>query len=176
MATEDSSQSSALTRTRETTDSPSPAGSRRQGHPEVLDAPNPERTGQAVNTSTDSDDSSDSLQALIVSLQHDLRVQLQKQQRDFEVRIQSLLMAQGKADHTTVSQSSEVESSTLDSRSTPKGQDLPLNANTGKANDKTLEPSLDERYLPDPQHSSHQEHSPYVQSFSKPFHIQGQSL
>jgi hypothetical protein len=132
--------------------------------------------GRLSDLSINSDTTFNSLQALIASMQQDLQAQLQKQYRDFEVRIKSLLVGQGKANQSTASDTYEIESSTFDPSSTPKGQELAFNANTGKTDDESPEQSLEKQCLSDPHRSPHQEDSPYFQSYSKPFHLQDHSL
>jgi hypothetical protein len=96
MTTPGFSRLSALTDIPETPNTSAPSDSRSQEYPQLLNAPNPARIGQLLGSSSHSDDTFNSLQALIISMQHDLQVQLQTQQHDFEVRIRSLLIEHGK--------------------------------------------------------------------------------
>jgi hypothetical protein len=170
MATRDSLSSSAPTYTAETTDTPTSRGSRSQEYPDVLDAPSSDGIDYLPDSSNKSDTTLNSLQSIIESMQHDLQVQLEKRQRDFEVRIKSLLIAQGKAGQPTVSDSSEIESSTFDASSSQKDQHLPINTNTGKPDDESRQYMLEQHGPPN------RHRSPCFQSYSKPFHAQDQSL
>jgi hypothetical protein len=102
-------------------------------------------------------------------MQHDLQVVLEKRPRDFEVRIQSLLIGQGKASQPAVD-TLEIESSTFDFSCSQKEQPLSINVNTGKLDDESHQHVLEPHCLPN------RHLSPCFHSYCELHHVRHQSL
>jgi hypothetical protein len=94
----DSTRSSALSSLPESPTTPSPHDSRSSRTLETPSAPNPERTSRLADmTATTNTATINAMQAMMVQMQNTLQQQLQRQQNEFEVRIESLLIGKGKA-------------------------------------------------------------------------------
>jgi hypothetical protein len=121
MTTPDPSRSSAYKYILETLESSNPSDSQSQRFsPSASDTTSSGRFPRLPYSALQHEETLSALQALMTSMQHNLQVQLQKQQRDFEIRIKSLLIGQKGANQPTVSDTSETDSSACDPSSIPR--------------------------------------------------------
>jgi hypothetical protein len=143
----------------------------------MLDTPKAERFARLPYSALQQDETLNTLQALLVSMQHDLQIQLQNQQRDFEARMESLIrrkenVGQGADTHEL----NEKRLSPVEPPDSSKTQQPSLATHIGKTSNDTLEASSTGSRFPGPQQSQHREHSPYIHSYSKPFITHDHSL
>jgi hypothetical protein len=87
---------------------------------ETPSAPNPERTSRLADmTATTNTATINAMQAMMVQMQNTLQQQLQRQQNEFEVRIESLLIGKGKAAEIPSTSSSTVPKQPVETQTPP---------------------------------------------------------
>jgi hypothetical protein len=143
----------------------------------MLDTPKAEIFAGLPYSALQHDEILNTLEALLVSMQHDLQIQLQEQQRDFEARMESLIMEKENVGQRAEPPEPDAkEASAVEPPDSAKRQQPSLTTHIGKTGNDTLKASSTGSHLPDPQQSQNREHPPYVHSYSKPFITRDHSL